>query len=95
MPRSISGEIRMFFTWMGQLGAWLAFIVGLMRMGMAFYVISIDEKEAAAFYTARYFGTKTVGQVIDQSFVVITLAVAMGILAEISRNVRRRAERRE
>jgi hypothetical protein len=85
----------MFFTWIGLVGAWLAFIFGALRIAIAVHVISRDDAEAVAFYAARYFGEKTPGQVIDQSFMVITFAIALGTLAEMSRTICRRGERSE
>lgn len=80
----------MFFTRIGTLIAWLALLLGAARVGVAVFIATQSQNAAeAAAFTARYFGSKTTGEVIDQSALVMALAVALGILAEMSWSVRR------
>lgn len=79
----------MFFTRLGTIVAWLALILGALRFGIGFYVGSIDESQARAIAQARYLFSTSPGTAINQGSVLIAVAIAMGILVEISRAVRR------
>lgn len=74
----------MFFTKLGMGVAWLAFIVGALRLGIAFEAGRHDNYAELA---RRYFGSKTLGEVIDQSFLVMLFGIALGVVAEISRSL--------
>jgi hypothetical protein len=77
------------FTRIGIVGAWLALIGGGLRLATAIYVASIEDPAHAAILKARYLGSKPVGDIIDGAITVIVFAVAIGILTEISRSIRR------
>lgn len=80
----------MFFTRLGTIAAWLAFLMAAFRIGMAsFIVFGLEATEDKAFWASRYLGSKNTGEVIDQALVVAACAIALGILVEISRAVRR------
>lgn len=80
----------MFFTRLGTLVAWLALLLAVARIGVAVFILwGTRDAEVAASWTARYLGTKSTGQAIDQAGTVIAFAIILGILTEISRSVRR------
>lgn len=74
----------MFFARLAHIIAVLALVFGLARIGIGFYVASIEPAEARAAATARYIGSKTSGEAIDQGIYVIILAAALGTLAGIA-----------
>ena len=76
----------MFFTKIGRIAAWLAFIGGVLRIGMGVLLAQSTAHDPAAA-ARRYLGTQTTGEAIDQGLVVLVIAIALGILTEISRSV--------
>ena len=74
----------MFFTQAGRVVAWLAFIFGALRVVMGF---AFAGNGAAA---ARYLGSGTTGEAIDQGLLTMVFAIGLGILSEISRSVAKR-----
>jgi hypothetical protein len=76
----------MFFTTIGRIAAWLLLAVGVLRVGIGFQVASIADDAQRAAATARYIGGGSSGEAIDGGFVIIGLAIALGVLCEISRN---------
>lgn len=76
----------MLFTRLGAVVAWLALSLAAFRSGLAIYGIQSAE---AALLASRYLGTQQFGSVLDQAAVVAAFAIALGILAEISRALRR------
>lgn len=86
---SLDSGQRMFFTRLGTIAAWLALIMAAGRIGIAIYVITnIPNAEEARAWAGRYLGTSP-AQAIDQAAIVVACAIALGILVEISRAVRR------
>jgi hypothetical protein len=79
----------MIFTKLGALAAWLALLMAVGRIGIAVYIItSIPNAEEARAWSGRYLG-QSPAQAIDQASIVVACAIALGILVEISRSVRR------
>lgn len=78
----------MFFTTLGAIAAWIALILAAGRAGIAIYIFGMSDAEQARAWAARYLGQPP-GQAIDQAAVVALCAVALGILVEISRALRR------
>lgn len=79
----------MLFTRLGTVAAWLALIMAASRIGIAIYIItSISNAEEARAWAGRYLG-QSPAQAIDHASVVAACAIALGILVEISRAVRR------
>jgi len=76
----------MIFTLLGKIIAWLALIVGSLRIGVGIFVASIDDPERYAFAANRYLGS-TGGEAIDKGFYAVLIGVTLGILAEISSSV--------
>lgn len=75
----------MFFTKLGTIVAWMAFVLGVFRVATGFVVAS--NLDTAGFDAARYIGSSTSGRAIDQGLMMIAFAIGLGILAEISRRV--------
>ncbi|MBN15511.1 MAG: hypothetical protein CMJ15_09885 [Pelagibacterium sp.] len=74
----------MFFTKLGIIVARLALFLGAFRVATGlFFAFNRD----ATDFAARYLGSKTSGQAIDQGLLMIAFAIVLGILAEISRQV--------
>ncbi len=74
----------MFFTRIGQVFAHLIFWLGLIRVATGFLV-------AFGLADMEIVGRRTSGEAIDQGFIAIVLAVALGVLCEISA-ARRKSE---
>lgn len=76
----------MFFTRLGLVVAWLALVVGVGRIVSALAVLWSEDPDAMR---AQLLGSITTGRAIDQGVYAILFAVALGILTEISRSLRR------
>lgn len=75
----------MFFTKFGRVIAWLMFVLATFRIAMGFSIATFSSSaEQMAFFTKRYLGSGTTGQAIDQGGEWLLIAVALGILVEIS-----------
>jgi hypothetical protein len=82
----------MIFTNLARIVSWLALVFGAIRFatGIAIALGTLGEYDAAL---ARYApGAANVGEVIDRGMYVVIFAIALGTLAEISFNVRRRGQ---
>ncbi len=75
----------MFFTKLGTIVAWMAFVLGVFRAATGFVVAS--NLDTAGFDAARNIGSSTSGRATDQGLMMIAFAIGLGILAEISRRV--------
>lgn len=79
----------MFFTRLGMVAAWLALFMAAGRTGIAIYIISsIPNADEARAWAARYLG-QSPAQALDHAAMVAAGAIALGILVEISRGLRR------
>lgn len=76
---------RMFFTRIGKVIAHLLFWLGLLRVAtgflVAFSAADVESNRAAAH---RYLAAVSSGEAIDEGMKYILLAVALGVLCEIS-----------
>ena len=80
----------MLFTKLGRFAAWIMLLLGSSRLIMGFLVAwQFDDVESRAAATRRYIGSGTSGEAIEQGFIVILIAIAVGILVEISSNLNR------
>ncbi|WP_152565846.1 hypothetical protein [Devosia riboflavina] len=71
------------------MAAWLALLMATGRIGISVYIItSVPNADEARAWAARYLG-QAPAQAIDQAAMVAACAIALGILVEISRAVRR------
>lgn len=75
----------MFFPNLAHILAVLALVFGVFRLSIGFYVASIEPIEAREAARARYIGSRSTGQAIDQGMYVILFATALGTLAAIAR----------
>jgi hypothetical protein len=75
----------MFFTKIGTALAYIGFVLGVMRVGLGAYVAfgSADMASNSAA-SQRYLASFNSGQAMDKGMVMILIAVAFGILCEIS-----------
>ncbi len=70
---------------LGKLTAWALIIGGLLRAAMGFFIARyFVEREAYEAATARYLGSTTSGEAIDQGLIAIAIGVAFGLLAHIA-----------
>lgn len=80
----------MFFTRIGTIVAWLLFILAGFRAGMALYIsVFVSDPREAEIWAARYLVASDPDRAFSQAMPVLGFAVVIGILAEISRAVRR------
>jgi len=83
----------MIFTLLGKVIAWLALIVGSLRVGMGFWIASIDDPVRYAFAVKRYLGSvSSSGEAIDRGMYTVLFGIALGVLTEISTSVRKRRD---
>lgn len=75
----------MFFAKMAHGVAVLALAFGVIRLLTGAYVASIEPLEARQAAAARYIGSKSSGEAIDQGVYIILFAVTLGTLASIAR----------
>jgi hypothetical protein len=71
--------------------ATLALVLGLFQLGLGFAIATgmIGPYEQAV---ARYTTASSSGEAIDEAFLVIVSALALGTLSEIGRSVRKLSE---
>lgn len=74
----------MFFTNLGRVVAWMIFAYSF-AIGTTGFVLAINASDPRI--AQIYFPGKTTGDVIEQSIHGFGIAIALGILTEISRNV--------
>lgn len=68
--------------------AFLGILFGILRAAMGVYVASqFDTPEARLWATARYLGTKTSGEVIDQGIMWALAALVTWMIAKIGLHV--------
>lgn len=80
----------MFFTKIGRVIAWLAFVFGALRVVMGFLVATITtSNEAMVAASKRYLSASTSGEAIDAGVELLVFGVAIGILVEISLKIGR------
>lgn len=75
----------MFYPKLAEIVAALLLLFGFFGVGMGFYVSSMEPFEARQAASARYLGSKSSGQAIDQGLYMIAAASALGTLASIAR----------
>ncbi|MCM5558470.1 hypothetical protein [Pleomorphomonas sp. JP5] len=84
--RQDTGDLgAMFFTRVGKVIAYLGLALGFLRCAMGVFVgYASPDMESRVALSRRYFGSFTSGQAIDQGMKFIVIAVALGVLCEIS-----------
>lgn len=79
----------MLFTKIGKFIAWFLFVTSSLHVALAFSIAFFTTtQESWIAYSRRYLGSKTTGQSIDQGLKLVFLAIALGILVEISNNIK-------
>ncbi|SNY91434.1 hypothetical protein SAMN04515647_1654 [Cohaesibacter sp. ES.047] len=83
----------MFFARIGSVLAWIGFVIGMLSLGMGFWLgskLPIDDPQALAqiqaFYDHRYGATT--GEMVTRGFYMVLGSVVLGILAKIARRQR-------
>lgn len=80
----------MFFTRFGTVVAWLLLGLCAFRVGTAIFIINVtNTPESFRALSERYLGTATTGEAFNQLPPILGFAIAIGILSEISKAVRR------
>ncbi|UWQ95029.1 hypothetical protein K3728_15240 [Rhodobacteraceae bacterium M385] len=86
-PRHYWSE-QMFFTKVGRFIAWLIFISALIKFvagyGILFGTETMEDNRNAA---RQLFNEPNSGSILDEAAYSLFIAIALGIAAEISRNV--------
>ncbi len=80
---------QVFFTKLARIIAVIMLFACTFRLVLGFYVASIDDPVERAAVAARYLGRFTSGEAIDRGFYGLILAVALGVLVEISSSLRK------
>jgi hypothetical protein len=75
-----------FFTKVGLVVAWLGIVLSVMQFALAWIVFF--NLDTPGFDAARYIGSSNPGRMVNQSLLVFAIALALGIVAEISRSIR-------
>lgn len=77
---------------LGNIVAWLAMILGLLRVAMGFSVAFIGDPAERAAAASRYLGSGTSGDAIDRGIEVFLFGLVLGILVNIGRSLSERKE---
>lgn len=77
----------MFFTRVGTVIAWLAFVFGSVQIAIAVFVLAFPNPESVKALARSYLGTENIGRSVNQALIAISVGVAIGILCEISRHI--------
>ena len=79
--------INMFYTHLAKIASAIILFLGTSRVLLGFIVISSDDSKQSA---ALFLGRHTSGEAIDQGFFYILIALALGVLTEISIAIHKR-----
>ncbi|AUQ64455.1 hypothetical protein PhaeoP51_03524 [Phaeobacter inhibens] len=75
----------MIFIWLGKVMSYLMLAGSMFKITFGFYfAITAQDHVAAA---QRYLGASTTGEAINQGFLGLLVAVALGLLAQIASGV--------
>lgn len=75
----------MFFTNLGRIAAWLIFGLSVFRVAFGFLLAFTASDPANA--AQRYMGEVNTGAAINEGIYGVGIAIALGVLTEISRNL--------
>ncbi len=82
----------MFFSKAAKIVAYLMFALGVLRVAMGFLLAfgteTMADNQAAA---SRYLSASSTGEAINEGTIAIVAAIVLGVLAEISSNIHRKA----
>lgn len=74
------------FLWLGNLVAWISLILGVGRAGVGFYVGSLDQGSERTAAAARYLGSASSGQAVQEGIFLFGFGVVLGVLVRIGRS---------
>ncbi len=77
--------LKLFFTNLGRIAAWLIFGLSVFRVAFGFLVAFTADDPASA--AQRYMGEVNTGAAINEGIYGVGIAIALGVLTEISRNL--------
>ena len=77
---------------LGNIVAWLALVLGVLRAAMGLFVASFDDPASRAAAASRYLVSATSGEAIDQGIKVFLFGLVLGILVKIGRSLSERKE---
>lgn len=77
---------------LGNIVAWLALIIGVLRVSMGIFVANFDDPASRAAAASRYLGSATGGEAIDQGIKVFLFGLVLGILVKIGRSLSQKKE---
>lgn len=79
----------MIFVRLGTAIAWALLLLGALRLALGLFVaVGTADMEMNARASARYLGSATSGEAINEALFYIALGVTMGLLTEISKSLR-------
>ncbi|MGY4748470.1 hypothetical protein ACVNHC_01250 [Pannonibacter sp. Q-1] len=70
---------------LGRVVAWLALVLGGVKVIVGFFVASVDDPMSRAELAARYLGSRATGEAIDQGIYIFLFGVVLGVLVKIGR----------
>jgi hypothetical protein len=86
-------EPKMLYTHLGRIVAVLALVIGILHLFM-WWTIAFEMLLPYRDALARYAPwARSAGQVFDRAIFTVLFAIGLGILTEISRNVRANSDR--
>jgi hypothetical protein len=71
---------------LGSIVAWTLVVFGAIRTALALLFAFGVSNEDNAFVAARYFAAANTGEAIDESLVMFTAGVVIGLLVQIAKN---------
>lgn len=75
-----------------RIGSFIAAAIVILAMFQIVIGIGLTTSDNSPEAIARLLGTRTTGQAIDRGIYGVIFGVALGVLTEISKNIRRGAE---
>lgn len=75
---------------LGNIVAWLALILGVLRAAMGLLVASLDDPASRAATSSLYLGSATSGEAIDQGIKAFLFGLVLAILVKIGRSLSER-----
>ncbi|MEL7117115.1 MAG: hypothetical protein AAGP08_16290 [Pseudomonadota bacterium] len=83
----------MFFTRIGTVMAHLVFWLSVTRFAISLFVaFGTEDMEANRFFANRYLGAANSGEAMNEAAIGLGIAVALGILVEISKSLKANKE---
>ncbi|NGP18933.1 hypothetical protein [Devosia aurantiaca] len=77
----------MFFVAVGNLVAWLTFLLGSAQLGLALFIAWRPDAAERAWMAERYLNSSS-GSAINEAVLMIGFSLVLGILASIGKSLR-------